>query len=293
MEKRKRKFGDRYDVYRIKTGNSDLFFALIPHIMRTRTDSQCFFDEKIDIEPVEELVRELKRQGHTDIRLFHVFMAAMVRVISQYPKVNRFVAGNNIYARNTIVFSIAVKRNMTSEGQETTVKIEFEPTDTLLDVSRKINEAYLNSMNDDNSTDKFVKSVMHMPSFILHWIVSAARNLDKIGLMPKFLYEASPFHSSVFLTDVGSIGISSIYHHLYEFGTTSVFMSMGKKEKRLVVAPDGTVKEKKYINIGVVIDERICDGFYYGVSFKTFSRIMKNPKVLLSPPARVVEDDFK
>lgn len=292
MQQRKRKFGDRYDGWRIRTGKPDLFFTLIPHIMRTRVDSQCYFDERIDLEPIEKLLQKLRKDGQKNIKTYHVFMAAIIRTISQRPRINRFVAGSKIYARNHINLSIAIKRSMSDSGEETTIKPRFEPSDTLLDVAEKVNASYIESAKTDgtNGTDNFVKAVLHLPSWVNHFIVFFMRNLDKIGWMPKSLNEVSPFHASAFLTDVGSIGISSIYHHLYEFGTTSVFISMGRKERRLVIAPDGMVKEKRFINVRVVVDERICDGFYYGSTFKLFQRIMAHPEILLEPPETIVYD---
>ena len=228
MAQRKKKLTDRYDGRKLKATKSDLFFSLIPHIMRTRMDCQCFFEERIDLEPIERLLRGLRLKGHKDIKIYHVFMAGMLRTISQKPRVNRFVAGRNIYARDHINFSIAIKRSMSDDGEETTIKPMFDPYDTLLDVAKKVNDTYAASVFSDNDTDKFVSTLCKMPNFVRRFIVFAARNLDKIGLMPKFIHEISPFHSTAFITDVGSLCISSIYHHLYEFGTTSMFISLVK-----------------------------------------------------------------
>ena len=164
MQQRKRKFGDRYDVWRIRTGKPDLFFTLIPHIMRTRVDSQCYFDERIDLEPIEKLLQKLRKDGLKNIKTYHVFMAAIIRTISQRPRINRFVAGSKIYARNHINLSIAIKRSMSDSGEETTIKPRFEPSDTLLDVAEKVNASYMESTKllGTNGTDNFVKAVCNM-----------------------------------------------------------------------------------------------------------------------------------
>ena len=214
MAHRKKKLSDRYDGYKLKATKSGLFFCLIPHIMRSRLDSMCFFNEKIDLQPIEALMKELRNQGHRDIKTYHIIMAAIVRSISQRPRVNRFVCGRNIYARDHINLSLAIKRDMSDDGEETTIKPMFDPYDDLFDVARKITETYNASAEEDGEIDKFVSMLIKMPNFIRRFIVFLARNLDKVGLMPKFIHEISPFHSSAFVTDVGSIGIRPIYHHL-------------------------------------------------------------------------------
>ena len=290
--KRKRRFGDRYDGWRIRGKNEGLFFSLIPYIMRTRLDSQCFFDELIDLEAVNKLINQLRRDGKKDIRIYHFVVAAIVRTISQRPRMNRFVAGHKIYARKDVCVAMAIKRNLTDDGAETTIKPTFSRKDTLFDVVEKMNNDFTLAAASEAETDVdgFVKILQKMPGFLKQFIVFLARNLDKIGLLPKFIHEISPFHSSIFLTDVGSLGIASVYHHLYEFGTTSVFIGMGKKETKLAIDREGHVKEKKYINFRLVVDERICDGYYYATTIKTFRRLMLHPESLLTPPENICED---
>jgi hypothetical protein len=115
--------------------------------------------------------------------------------------------------------------------------------------------------------------------------------MDKIGLLPKAINKVSPFHTSVFITNMGSLGIKSIYHHIYEFGTTSIFVAMGKKYSRMELDNDGNAIKRKYIDIKVVADERICDGYYYALSMRMLSKILKNPEILLDKPDTIMLDD--
>lgn len=292
MQHRKRRLCDRYDGYRIK--KVDPLFQIIPIVMRSRIDSQVFFDDRIDITEIEKFIRLHRKTDMPELSFLHIIMAACVRIISQRPRLNRFVSGKKIYARNCIRLSIAVKKNLSIDGVETTIMPEFDPEDTLYDVVYKFNkvlkEQGLKSEND-NSTDVVAKTLGACPTALKSAIVSLMRHLDNHGLMPKAINKASPFHSSMFITDVGSIGIGPIHHHLYEFGTCSSFIAVGKKETSLSLNSDGQVEVKKHINLKVVADERICDGYYYAAAMKMFRRYIKNPDRLLSPPDKVYEDD--
>lgn len=288
---RKRRFGDRYDGWKLT--NVDPFFKLIPHIMHKRNDAQVFFDEVIEINDLEKFVRRLRHETEmSDLSLLHVFMAAFVRMISQYPCVNRFVSGRKIYARNTIEFSLAIKKEMNLEGEETTIKVKFEPTDTLNDVWRKISEQVaLNKSSDmQNDTDVLAKILSFCPAFLLKFIVWVLDNMDHVGWLPKFVHDFSPFHTSVFVTDMGSTGLGSVFHHVYNFGTCSVFCCIGKKGRKIKINEDNQVVNARTLNLRFVVDERICDGYYYAVTIRDLLKLLKKPEALLAPPEQIVKD---
>ncbi len=294
MNKPKRRFGDRYDGYRIR--GLDPVFEVIPAVMRTRVDSQVFFDYELDITELEKFVREHRRSDIPDLRMLHIFMASMVRIMALMPRLNRFVAGRKIYARNSMRISLACKRSMSIDDEETTIMPEFEPEDTLYDVVEKVEKAIREDVFENqvegNKTDVVARVLGAIPTFIKAGFVDLMRNLDKIGWMPKFINNASPFHSSMFITDLGSCGIGPIYHHLYEFGTCSVFVAMGKKDTRYELDAKGNVVTKRYIGMKVVADERICDGFYYASAMKMLIRLIKHPERLLEKPQEVVYDSI-
>ncbi len=292
IPKRKRRFGDRYDGYRVRS--LDLPFYIIPNIMRSRVDSQVFFEENIDLAPLEAYIRQKRDSDLPELRLLHLVIAAAVRMLALRPRLNRFVAGKKIYAHNNIRFSMSVKRSLTDDGEETEILPVFEPTDTLFDVVERFNTAWQEAVSEDtkseNKSDIVNRALAFIPTWLKSFVVFILRNLDKIGLMPKFIYHASPFHSSCYLTDVGSIGIDSIYHHLYEFGTTSCFVALGKKKTETYLKEDGTVGKRKYLTIRFVLDERICDGHYYALSLRQFRRYLKHPELLENPPKSLPDE---
>jgi len=284
------RIGDRYDGWRVR--NVDAVFSVIPFFLRTRMDAQNFFEEKVDIDHIEAFIKEHK-EDIPDLSIMHVVMAAMVRLISQRPHLNRYVVWNKIFARNHINFSIAIKRSLSDEGEETLIKPHFLPTDTLQDIVRKtkVKQNQNQQVGHQNSSDLISKILGILPEFLMRSVVFLLLHLDKVGLLPKFINDASPWHSSIFLTNIGSIGVESIYHHLYEFGTCSMFVAMGKKSRRHAISKSGEFKVHKSILLKFVMDERICDGFYYASSMRIFNKVLSDPKLLLLPPDKVVIDD--
>lgn len=286
----RRRFGDRYDGRRLRS--LDPFFKIIPYIMKNRMDSQIFFEEKVDITHTEAYIRKRSKTSETRISMLHVFIAAIVRTLALRPALNRFIAGQKIFARNEILISLAIKKEMNIESTETTIKFKFDPTDTLEQVAEKIEKQIKENkdLEASNDTDKAARIIMLCPGFIVKFIVFVVRLLDYFGLMPKILNEVSPFHTSVFITDVGSLGISPVYHHLYDFGTTSIFVAFGTKRTEKVIDSNDNIVNKRFMTMRVVTDERIVDGHYFASAFKMYKTLIEHPERLESPPARVVSD---
>lgn len=284
----KRALWDRYDGWRVR--KVDGVFNIIPFIMKSRVESQNYFEENILIDKIEAFVRT-HNEEIPNLSTMHIIMAAVVRAFSQRPYMNRFVVYNKIYARNHLNISLVIKR--ADMKSETIIKPEFEPEDTLYDVVRRVNELVASgrSGEDDSDTDKIIEILSKLPTTVMRFAVGILKKLDNIGKLPKIINEVSPWHCSIFMTNVGSLGISPIYHHLTEFGTNSMFIAMGKKEKRLVLDKDGTVREERSIGLKFTLDDRVCDGQYYANSIKLMRKYMQNPELLLVPPKEVVVDD--
>ena len=291
MKKYKKRLGDRYDGRYL--WGIDPFYKIIPYIMKTRVDSQVYFEDKINIDNTSAFIKDMRKNEKIKVGYLYVIIAAIVRTIALKPRLNRFVSGRRIYARNEISVSLAIKKAMNENTPETTIKVSFDPNDTLYDVVRKVDSA-INSNKDvdaKNDTDKVAKAIMYCPGFIIRFLISLLNFLDHHGKLPKFINRVSPFHSSLCITDLGSLGIEPVYHHIYEFGTTSLFLAFGSKNKERSINKDGEIEEKRYINMKAVVDERICDGFYYARAFKVFKKLVENPKLLTVPPKKVYEDN--
>ena len=271
-------FGHRPDGKRVK--NLDPTFKIMPFIMSERIDAQVYFKQDIPLRNLDEYIDKKAQEG---IRLsyMNIIYAALIKIIAQKPNLNRFVVNGILYDRNKINISLTIKKNLTEEGQETTIKLDFTGKENIFEVKKKLDIAIEKNklLENSNKTDKLVNLLNVIPSGLIRWIVKFLMFLDKHGLLARKIIDASPFHTSVFLTNVGSLGIDSIYHHIYNFGTTSMFFSMGKKKKSYIYEDD-EIKEEKCITLAFVGDERICDGYYYASSFKLLSKYLKKPELL-------------
>mgnify|MGYP001194513576 FL=1 len=284
------RWGDRRDGWRVR--NVDPFLAMVPLFLRKRLDAQNYFQERVPIDDIEVFVKEHKEEI-PGLSIMHVIIAAIVRVFSQRPILNRFVMWNKIFARKYINMSLVVKRSLTDEGEETLIKVYFQPTDTLHDVVKKIQQELDESQHEgqQNSADIISKYLNIFPTFLMRIFVYVLIWMDRFGIFPRVLEEISPWHTSFFLTNIGSIGVESIYHHLYEFGTCSMFVAMGKKSTRHRSNNSGEIVPYKSIQLKFSIDERITDGFYYASSLRMLNRIFQNPEQLLTSPEQIVVDD--
>ncbi len=286
---RRKRLGDRSDGRRLRT--LDTFYTFIPFIMKDRNDASNFFSDSIDITAADAYLRQKRDEGLKGVGMLHLFLTAYIRCVAQFPGINRFVAGQRIYARNNIEIAMAVKRKLSMDATETTMKVVFEPTDKLEDVFRKMTEAIdkIKDSNEANGTDKFAAACGKLPRPIFRWTIKLLYWLDYHGWIPKAILDISPFHASFFITDLGSIGIPPIYHHLYNFGTVPIFLAFGAKHKQVVTKNDGTTETSRYIDYKIVTDERICDGHYYATAFKHMKHYLRNPH-LLDEPVTPVED---
>ena len=289
-KKRRRRLCDRSDGRKLR--NIPPMLRFMPYIMPRRSDAQNTYADSFDATLIDEYCRARVREGMTNFSFLHVMLAAYVRAVSQRPAINRFVSGQKIFARNDISVVMVVKRSMRRDAEDTCIKAHFEPTDTIYDVYRKFNALVEANKTEaeHNSFDKLNRLLVMIPGLLCRWTVKLLNFLDYFGLLPKKILELSPFHGSLFFTSMGSLGIRPIYHHLYDFGNIPAFGAFGCKRRALEVQEDGSVVQKKYIDVKFVLDERIVDGFYYAAFFKYFKRVMQRPDQLDHPPEEVLRD---
>ena len=292
MSTYKRRFGDRKDGRLVRS--LPAFNKFIPYIMPTRNDGCNQYEESFEVSAVDRTLRRLRVDGYKGIGILHFLIAAYVRCVSMLPGVNRFVAGRRIYAADQIAVVMTVKRSISLDASETTIKVYFEPTDTIFDVYRKMNEKIeeIKTSDGNNNTEEVAEALCRLPRFLLRFAIAVLRMLDYFGWLPEALTDASPFHGSMIITDLGSLRIGPIYHHIYNFGTLPVFIAFGAKRKAVELDREGKAVERKYIDFMAVMDERVCDGYYYASSFKYMKMYMHNPALLEVPPEKVVEDLF-
>lgn len=282
-------FGKRYDGRRVH--DIDPIQKITPYIMKTRTDAMNMYEDQIPCGPMDDYIAKKKEEG-LELGYMHILIASMVRLLAVRPRLNRFVMNGKIYARKKIWVSFVVHETLREDSNEATIKLCFEGTETIDEIAKAINESIAKETGkkrEPNSTDKLVAALLNLPSFILQTVVNILMFMDRHNCMPKAIIDVSPFHTSFFITNLKSLGINHIYHHVYEFGTTGLFLAMGK-EKKNPVAAGSEVVIRKQLPFGLVSDERFCDGLYYARSLKKFKRFMANPAMLETPLEARVED---
>ncbi len=285
-------WGDRTDGRRLRT--LPPMSQVSPYIMTNRNGSTNLFTESCEITHVERYIRQKRREGLTNFGLTHVLLACYVRTVAKYPALNRFLSGQKVYSRgNDIQYCMTIKKEMRADSPDTVIKVHLTPYDTAEDVYNKLNAAVEKERASaalDSSFDNTAGLLTLIPGVVLKFTVWLLRTLDYFGLLPKFLLEVSPFHGSLFFTSMGSLGIPPIYHHLYDFGNLPVFVAFGCKRRALEIQEDGSVVQRKYLDMKFSLDERIVDGYYYAAFFKHYKRCLQRPEILDLPPEEVLTD---
>ncbi len=288
----KRRHGDRRDGWRVR--GKDPFFGVIPHIMPTRTGSMVGFEERIDTTNLDAFVRKMRRE--TDMKQLSramVIMAGLARIMARYPQINRFIRGRRIYARNYMSIAMVVKKEMTVGGDENVIKPMFNPDASLFDVYEAVHKEVEANKGDDieaNDTGAMARILNALPVWLLKVFVNFVTYCDDHNKLTKFVNEVSPFHTSMFITDIGSTGISAVYHHLYDFGTCSEFIAIGRREKYFADDGNGNPVRRSSITLRMMVDERIVDGYTYAKAMRYLVHLLENPEELLEKYTEWNED---
>lgn len=287
---KKRRWGDRKEGRRLR--KLPAISYLSPYLMPDRTGAQNLISDTVNITETDKFLRELRDKGYKSISVLHIIIAAYIRTLTTRPALNRFCSGQRLYHRNDIEIIMTVKKEMSLHSPDTVVKVKFDLTDTLLDVYEKFNIAVTEAVAEDSDTslDRTLGVLVKLPRFILRGTVKFLNFLDYHGWIPKDLLDVSPFHGSLVITSMGSLGIPPVFHHLYNFGNAPIFTSYGRKYNQNILNDDGTVKKITCMDLNVSVDERICDGFYFASAFKLIKKMVASPEVLMSPPEEIIED---
>lgn len=278
-------FGFRPDGRRIK--DIDPIVRITPYLMPQRCDAQVFLEHKLDYEMLARYIAKQSAIGER-ITFMNIIIAAYVRAISEHPEVNRFIMNKQTFARNNCSVSFTLlKEPQNADAGETAVKINYDLTDTLYDVRDRM-EAAVNAnrgVTNQNFVDKLVRLLFAVPGLPTA-IVALVKLLDRYGICPGALLDELPFHTSAWITNNASIGLHHVNHHIYNFGTTSLFFGMGTIEK-VATIENGQTRMKRWLPIGIVADERICSGAHYSGFFSSMNHYLNHPEELEVPPENV------
>ncbi len=294
-EKYKRRLGDRRDGRWIRDVSG--LTTLMMHIMPDRTDSEVYLNEKIDVTDLLSYL-EKKNAEHPDYKTtpFHCFVLAIGRMINERPKMNRFIQGRRMYERYEISLSFVAKRRFTDHAEESLMFFTPKEDDTIDSFSYRVAGEVKEMRKSEHSTggiDSIIDTLAKIPRLLLMLIVRTLRYLDYWGVNPKAVTDGDTNYSTVLLSNLGSIKGPAVYHHLNNYGTNSIMVTIGTIHKEEIVTADGTKQVRDVVDIGATIDERIADGFYFVRSLKLVKHIFAHPELLDRPFGEPSGFDFE
>ena len=289
-EKKQKRRGDRFDATLVR--GLDPLHWFMPYIYPNRADNEAFIREEFDLTNLEAFL-EKKNAGRDRAdryTIFHAVAAALVKTVTLRPKMNRFIQGRRLYQRDELSLAFVVKKQFSDDAHEALAFIKF-PEDTTID---SLHERIMQETNEcrsdkvDNSTagmDMFTK----LPRWLMRIVMWGLHRLDFYGRVPYDLIKADPNYASVFITNLGSIRLNAAYHHLSNWGTNSVFVIIGEKGRKPVFHEDGTFEMRTMLSVGITLDERIADGYYYAKTVRLVKKLLENPELLDLPANQEVD----
>lgn len=289
------KRNDAIRIYEVPT-----YKQIFPYIMPKRCDSLVYQNMVLDLTNAVAFIKQNKRPDGSTYRIFELFIAALMRTISLRPELNRFVANYKYWQRTELSVNFIVKEDYKDDAPEHSMPLYFTPEMTLPEISKIIDDAIIAQREpaNENFTDKAILFFMGFPKWFIKMLVGLAGFLDRNGIAPKALRDADGLHTTIFISNMGSIGLGggSPHHHLYEWGTTSLFATMGIL--RRVHKTVGDVKtHSDTMEVGLTVDERITDGFYFTKSIKLLQDLLNEPVLLTMkptlPPPPLTKKEYK
>lgn len=264
------------------------FRKAFPFLMPTRTESVILYPQRVRIRETLDWLEKFNAGREKRISLFYVVLAACARTLALRPDANRFVSGRRIYQRRSIDLSFIVKRELTESASETNAKISFDPKSTIADVIDKVSSVvYATKKSDTTGDEKLTDAVTRVPRFVTRAFMGMLKTLDYFSLLPSSFVRSDAFFSSVYLANLGGIGLDPVFHHMYEFGNTPFFIVVGKPKKVPVVNESGGIEAQDVMDMNISLDERITDGVNYAKTIGLLTDLIEHPSRLEVPPERL------
>lgn len=291
MDKRKRRWGDRADAYWVR--DMDGLHAIFPHLMNKRTDAEVYLNMEFDVTEVLRYI-EQKNEGESEYRatLFHCFLMAIAKTVYLRPMLNRYISGRRYYQRHDITLGFVAKKRFEDHSEESLMVITAPEDWTLTEVTRRVVGKVHKARTEQNGgVNNAMDILRHFPRFLLMFTVWLVKVLDFYGCVPAFLKEDDPNFSSIFLTNLGSIRCPSVYHHLNNYGSNSIMIAIGTVQKAEKIMADGSRQVRDVVEVGITLDERVADGFYFGRSLKIVQYMLSHPELLDRPLKEEIDFD--
>jgi hypothetical protein len=264
------------------------FTRLMPYLMPTRSEACIYFEQDFDVTKTLAYVRAAnagREPRQKKLTLFQVVLCATARTLALRPKLNRFVAGYRYYQRNEIIFNFVAKKELSDGGAEINVTLPFSPLETLSTLPPKVS-SFVSRVKKGEATDAddLNRLLATLPRFMNRIIFGTLKFLDYHNALPLSFTRGLPFYSSVFFTNVGSVGIDAPFHHNFEFGSCGLFVALGKIRRERHAGADGQLEERDRVKVTFTYDDRIADGIYCGKAIDLLRSFVEDPSLLEKEP---------
>ena len=287
----KHKWGDRRDAVWLR--DLPALHQIMPPLMPNRADNEAYVSIDVDLRPLDAYLEKKNKDLPHDDRYtyFHLVSAAIARAFILRPRMNRFICNNKLYQRNNVTVAFVVKKKFEDKSEEGLAFLEMDPEDTIDTYHQKILDVIHATRREDvkDASTGAMDLLVKLPHFITVGIVKFVRWLDKFGMAPQDMIATDPNHAAVFLSNLGSIGLNCGYHHLVNWGTNSCFVVVGRIHYTADYGPDGQADVHQVLPLGVTLDERIADGYYYSGTVALVRELLTHPELLEQPASQPVE----
>ncbi|MBQ9757917.1 MAG: 2-oxo acid dehydrogenase subunit E2 [Clostridia bacterium] len=287
-----KKFGDRNDAYRVRDIDGVHFY--MAYLMPKRTQAEVYINEKLDVTELLEYIKEKNSTRERKVTLFHCVIAAVARTIKMRPLLNRYISGKHYYMRHDISMGFTVKKKFTDHAEETLMIYHPKDDENVVAITDRLSPKVAEAKREDKGikVDDILNIVKKLPKPIMHIFMAFMRFADNNGLMPKAFSSVDTNYVTVLLSNLGSIKCDAVYHHLNNFGTNGIVITIGEIHKEPLFDENGESRVRDVVNIGVTLDERIADGFYFARSLKLVKHLFKNPKLLDKTLGEEIDFEF-
>lgn len=272
----------------------DAFHTYFAYLASNRTGVEVWLKEEFDVSSLLEYVKK-KNEIDTTYKttLFHAVLMATAKLLYHRPYLNRFIRNGRYYQRKKMLLSFVAKRQFADGAEESLMMFEIKNNMTIDDITKRVvGDVKKTREHGGNDADDILNVLQKLPGFIYKIIMKAIYFMDRHGCLPKFYYSVDPNFSSVLLSNLGSIKVDAPYHHLNNFGTNSVMMTIGEYHKAPVVNQDGNIEVKDVMNIGFTLDERLADGYYFSKSVRLFKYFLTHPELLDTPVDAPIDFEY-
>ncbi len=277
-------FGKRADGVKVK--DLQIIDKAMSYFMPMRIDAVNLYEQVVNCELLDKFILEERKRSGIHYSYTEIMMAACIRMLYERPKTNRFITNCVVYQRKYIAISISIMNKLTDDGEEITLKMFFTGRESLAEIKKIFEDEVAKNVKPDaevHGTTKTAGFLCKLPSWLFKFAMACLRFGDNHGLLPRKLLDVSPFHTSVYMADLKSIHLDALFHHLYNFGNTTIFGTMGKVYYTPVCDREGNTKVQKSLKMKFSLDERVCNGLYYSNSLKVLAKYLEEPELLTHP----------